>query len=150
MTPQPSPEEARAALADAAAKSAGVERRLESPWWYDLSLAAIMAGFVLSQAAPLPFNLFIVAGGLLALAYLVSLYKRRYGIWVSGYRAGRTRLVTICLAVLCGGAVIAAAIAKLAYGAAWVAFAGAAFAFIAVLVGSRLWIAAYRAETGTR
>jgi len=62
-----------------------------------LAFAAILGGYVASSAAP-PIPQMVIEGLLLAGVGLVILWdRRRTGMFINGYRAGRTRMITVGL-----------------------------------------------------
>lgn len=144
------PNQAREILRDAETRSAAAARRLpETAWWFELSWLAIIAGLVFSAAVPRPFDILLLAGLIFGLGAIVRLYRRRYGVWVSGYRTGKTRYVTIALSMIIVCAILGTRAAYNHYGLFWIVPAGAAVAVLAGVVFGRLWMAAYRSETGT-
>lgn len=145
------PNQAREALRDAEMKTAAAAGRLpETAWWFELSWLAIIAGLVFSAAVPRPFDILLLAGLIFALGTIVHLYRKRYGVWVSGYRPGKTRYVTIALTVIIACAVLGTRALYNHYGLFWIVPAGAAVAVLAGVIFGRLWMAAYRSETGAR
>lgn len=77
-----------ALLAIANARSSAAERVL-TPWWYHPVLGLLVAGFVLIYALGSPA---VMAAGIAVyfagIAVLVGLYRRKAGVWVSGFQAG--------------------------------------------------------------
>jgi hypothetical protein len=97
----PSPAEARAALADLRAVDAGLAERVVTPAWYHPTLGAIVAAIVCTQAIGSPVRLVFLPMALFALPLLVVVYRRRYGVWVSGPAGPQSRrLQQVLLAVL--------------------------------------------------
>ena len=72
----------------AAARRAAADR-LVTPWWYHPVLGALFAGYAVSIALG---NAWVLLGGIVVffagLALLVSAYRRKTGIWLSGFQAG--------------------------------------------------------------
>lgn len=139
-------EDALRMLAEVEAANADMAERAKAPVWYHPALGVLMGGLAAIQAAPLPlqYGYFLVAG--LGVWLLVKAYVRKTGMWVYGYRAGRTRIVAVVLATLTG---------------AMVAYSGYAFHFkhlttapliagvliaIAATIGGFVWEAAFRAD----
>jgi hypothetical protein len=90
-------EEARAAL-DA---KQGVEQRLADvtlcPPWRHAAFALVMAALVGQSGVPLAWRFVVLPLALLAIALIVQSDRRRLGIFINGYRRGRTRLVVFPL-----------------------------------------------------
>lgn len=144
-----SPTQAREILRDAETKSAAAAGRLpEKAWWFELSWLAIIAGLVFTAAVPEPYDILLLAGLIVGLGAIVRQYRKRYGVWVSGYRAGKTRYVTVILSAILVAAILGTRSAYDHTGAFWIVPAGAVLAVLAAFVFGRLWMAAYRSETG--
>jgi hypothetical protein len=87
--------EGQEALEQIAAANREMADRVRAPGWYSWSLSLMMGGLVAMQEAPVTWLLAYEATFFGALAVLVSAYKRRRGVWIPGYRAGRTRWVAV-------------------------------------------------------
>lgn len=61
------------------------------------AFAALMGGMVASTAVPFPFRFALLAGLFAAIAWIVRWDRRRMGMFINGYRAGRTRWVTAAM-----------------------------------------------------
>lgn len=76
-----------ASLAAVAAARRAAADRLGTPWWYHPVLGALFAGYAVAIALG---NAWVLLGGLVAffagLALLVSAYRRKTGIWLSGHQ----------------------------------------------------------------
>ncbi|MDF1703848.1 MAG: hypothetical protein P1U38_03675 [Aeromicrobium sp.] len=72
----------------AAARCAAADR-LVTPWWYHPVLGALFAGYAVSIALG---DTWVLLGGIVVffagLALLVSAYRRKTGIWLSGHQNG--------------------------------------------------------------
>jgi len=83
---------AAAQLASLQADREGLADRAMQPWWYDAVLGLMTAGFFASYSLAFPW---VPMGAFVAYAigmrWLVSVYRRRTGTWVSGDRPGATR-----------------------------------------------------------
>lgn len=141
--------QAREALADARARSRSAAGRLpESVPWFEAIWLAYIAGLVLSMALPMPFNLLVIFALLFGLSKAVSAYQERYGVWVSGFRPGRTRVIAVALGVVLLAILMIVWFYRQRYGLVWPAFPAAAVAVGASFVIGRMWMRAYRRETG--
>jgi hypothetical protein len=94
------PDDALETLAAAAA----ARRRLALaqaawPWSRHAAFAGLLAALAAAQALPLPFNVVADGGIAFAAAGVAALDRRRRGVFVNGWRAGRTQGVAL-LAVL--------------------------------------------------
>ncbi len=69
----------------------------ETPPSRHLAFAALMGALVASPAAPFPFRIVILVGIFAAIAWIIRWDRRRMGMFVNGYRAGKTRRVTAAL-----------------------------------------------------
>ncbi|WP_417495673.1 hypothetical protein [Maricaulis sp.] len=149
MTEEISPDDAARAIDAAKQASATSAGKVVAPIWFDLALSSIIAGMVLVLALPIPFlnlaQLFLFG----ALGLTVWLYRRRYGVWVSGWRAGKTRLIALSLFVLYLGILGVSLYSFHVLHLFWPMLVGAGVMFILAMIGSRIWMATYRAETGT-
>lgn len=87
--------EGRTALDQIAQANREMADRIKGPGWYGWSLSLMLGGLVAVQEAPLLAVFGYEAFFLVALALLVRAYRRRTGIWIPGYRAGRTRWVML-------------------------------------------------------
>ena len=90
------------ALNQIAAANREMADRVRAPGWYSWSLSLGMGGLLAVQEFPVVVVFAYEAVFLLGLAALVTAYRRTSGVWIPGYRAGRTRWVA-----LGGGAVYA-------------------------------------------
>lgn len=92
------------ALNQIAAANREMADRVKAPGWYNWSLSLGLGGLAAVQEAPVAVIFGYEAAFLILVAVLVRAYRRQRGVWIPGYRAGRTRWVAI------GGAVFYAAI----------------------------------------
>lgn len=106
----PSPAEARAALADLRADDAALAERVVTPAWYHPVLGAIVAAITCTQAIGSHARLIFLPIALFALPLLVVVYRRRYGVWLSGPTGPRSqriqRALMVVLLLVFGGAVL--------------------------------------------
>lgn len=141
--------QAREALADAQARSSSAAGRLpESAPWFDALWLGYIGGLVLSMALPTPFNLLAIFALVFGLGKAVRVYQKRYGVWVSGFRRGRTRVIAIALSLVLSAIMLAVWHFKSQYGLVWPVFPAAVVAMGAGFVLGRMWMRAYRRETG--
>lgn len=69
----------------------------ETPPLRHAAFAALMGALVASPAVPFPFRFLVLVAIFAAVAWIVRWDRRRMGIFVNGYRAGKTRWVTAAL-----------------------------------------------------
>ncbi|MFZ5747124.1 MAG: hypothetical protein ACOY45_05630 [Pseudomonadota bacterium] len=148
MEPEPlRPEDARAALDSIDEARRELARKATAyPVWRHAAFAAIMATLVLSQGFGLPLQIVLLLAALVATALLVADDRRRYGVFINGYRMGRTLPVTIVLLfdMLCALAFeFYARVAGLSLAAK---LGIAVVAFLVALWTSYAWNRAYRRE----
>ena len=94
-------QEAHAALAAKQAAERSIAQLSLCPPWRHAAFAGIMAALVVSPALPLQWRFADVALALLAVALVARSDRRRLGMFINGYRRGRTRWITFpMLAVL--------------------------------------------------
>jgi hypothetical protein len=92
--------ESREALEQIAAANREMADRVKAPGWYNWSLSLGLGGLVAMMEAPIAWLLVYEAAFFVGLALLVSAYRRRSGVWIPGYRAGRTRWVAFGAAAI--------------------------------------------------
>lgn len=127
-------------------KAAG--RLPESASWYDTLWLVYIGGLVLSMALPTPINFLAIALLLFGLIKAMNLYQERYGVWVSGFRPGKTRVISAVLAVLLIVTLLAVSYFRHQQGLIWPAFPAAVIAMSLSYVLARMWMRAYRREIG--
>lgn len=129
---------ARAALTGLNVDGARLAERIVTPRWYHPTLGAIVGAFVISMVLPVTFAAILVALGVVALAVLVGVYSRRYGVSVSQPAGTGTRRI---LAVIVGVFILAFAsglVIRVVEAAPWWAVLPAAVAAAStILLGLR-------------
>lgn len=111
-----------------------------------MAFAGLLGGITASQAAPVPWTLVIEGAMMAGVALVVMWDRRRTGMFINGYRAGRTRPLTftllgVTLALLAVGLWL-----KTSLGLIWGPVAcGVATALIAYYA-SRWWQRIYKRE----
>jgi len=84
-------------LAEVRAANAELARRAVAPLWYHPTLGLLCGGAVAIQAAPIGARLVYMLAFALGLILLVKAYRRKTGLWVSGFRPGRTLWLTVSM-----------------------------------------------------
>jgi hypothetical protein len=116
------------------------------PLWRHAAFAAVMAALVLGQGFGQPWSLLLMVFPMAAVAWLVTDDRKRYGVFVNGYRKGRTLPLTLTLVALMLGAMGAEIYAR-SYGLGLlVKFGIAGFAFVVALAMSLWWTRVYDRE----
>ncbi len=123
-------------------------KRAKAPVWYHYALGLLVGGLAAVQAAGIPWNIayYVVYG--LGLWLIVWGYRRHTGMWIPGYRAGRTRWVAFSLAALVGTIFLAAVIIARRTGAPEVYLIAGALLAVVTTVGGYVWEAAFRRDLG--
>lgn len=133
-------------LAEVEAAGADLAERARAPTWYHPALGLLMGGLAAVQAAPLvwQYAYFPVFG--IGVWLLVKAYIRKTGMWIYGYRAGRTRIVAVGLAAFTGLTMLTSAwLFHFKHLTAAPLVASAAIAVVATIAGF-VWEAAFRAD----
>ena len=141
------PIEARAALDSMKA----AERELalsgpEYPLWRHAAFAAVMAAIVLSQGFAQPWQALLFVPAMAGVAWLVVDDRKRYGLFVNGYRKGRTLPLTLALVGLAIAAMGGELYARFHDLGVAVKLGIAGGTFVAVLAGSLWWTRIYDRE----
>jgi hypothetical protein len=122
--------------------------RAEAPGWYHVTLGLLVGGLVAVQEAPVLWRFIYFVPYGIGLLLLVRAYKRHTGLWIPGYRAGRTRWVAM------GGALLTVALMLLAGWANLEGHLQGAYLVSGVLVAAvvtatgYIWHWAYRRDLG--
>lgn len=139
-------EDARRMLAEVEAANADLAERAKAPTWYHPALGLLIGGLIAVQALPIPFMVAFYVVYVAGLGLLVRAYKRHTGMWINGYRAGRTRWVAVGLAALAtlGGLISLWLVRERGLTLAPLAFGG--LIAVIVTIGGFVWEAAFRAD----
>jgi len=141
-------DDAQRALAALGETRRRMANRAHWPLRRHIAFGVLIGAMVASYALPLPLQMLVVAGALVATGLLVAADRRRDGFFVNGYRAGRTRRVALLYLSVALAGLVAAIVAKEGYGLVWMPLAvGAVLAVIGTL-SSLAWERAYRADLG--
>lgn len=141
------PMEAQAALDSMAeAQRELAESGPKYPLWRHAAFAAVMATLVLGQGFDQPWQLLMLVFPMAAVAWLVADDRKRYGVFVNGYRKGRTLPVTLALVALMLGAMGGEIYARFNDVGLGVKLGIAGFAFVVALLMSLWWTRIYDRE----
>ena len=140
--------EARAALA----AKGDAERQLAAaatcPPWRHALFGAVMATLVALPVVALPYRFVGLALVFVAIILIVRADRRRMGMFVNGYRRGKTLFVALPLAAIDVGLYLASVHQSENGGTAAVSLALAAVAFLVSVIGSIVWQRVFVAELG--
>lgn len=90
-------EDARRALDAKAAAERDLARISLCPPWRHAAFAGVMAALVVNPAVPISLRFVVLSCAFAAIAIIVRSDRRRLGVFINGYRRGRTRLITFPL-----------------------------------------------------
>jgi hypothetical protein len=143
-----SPAEARAALDKIGATRARIGAVGLCPPWRHAAFGLVMSLLILGLGFPIATQVacMVLAMGLLVVIVLHD--RRRYGMFINGYRKGATRRVTAALLVAMLALIFAQLRLREQGVEAWVPFAVAGLAFLAAVAGSVWWARVFRREMG--
>ncbi|MCL5255988.1 MAG: hypothetical protein M1363_07700, partial [Gammaproteobacteria bacterium] len=92
-------EAAVAALNLVKEKKKSIVKHLHVPWWQDPVIGLLMAILVIHHAAPMPFDIIIVAVGCIGMVLVLRHYTNQ-ALWVSGWRKGKTRKLSYAFFII--------------------------------------------------
>lgn len=139
--------EARAALDEMdAARRALAQTGPAYPLWRHAAFAAAIAVMVAGQGFGPKLAIPMLVAAIAGIAWLTTDDRKRYGLFVSGYRWGRTLPLTLGLVVVMLGAMAAEIHARSAGLSITVKLAIAAGAFVIAFATSLLWTRLYQRE----
>jgi hypothetical protein len=141
-------EEARAALAAKTIAEQELARIGTCPPWRHAAFAVLETALVIAPLVPIAGRFAIFAGLLVGTLLIVRSDRRRMGVFINGYRRGRTRLVIAPLVVAILGLYILSSFAALEWHMPWISLVCAAITFPACYVGSMVWQSVFRRELG--
>lgn len=143
----PNAAEAREALSRIDASRAQLARAANCPPERHLAFAAVMGGWALTPLAG-PYQIVALAPLLLAVALIVQWDRRRMGMFVNGYRRGRTRYVIAAMLLLVLPLYLASVYSAFEAKLVWPSIALAAAVAVIAYFGSTVWQRVFRRELG--
>ena len=141
---EPTPEQSLAALHTARTRLALAQAHW--PWSRHAAFAALIAALAAVQGAPLPFNVLGDALICCGAAVIMSTDRKRRGVFVNGWRAGRTLPLTLAVVALTVALGLLGLWLSRERGFAWAPLAIGAVLFPVGLLFSKAWEAIYRRE----
>lgn len=132
--------EAAAALAGVRGAEARLADQIgECPPWRHAAFGLVMALLTAGLALPLPFQSACTVAALLMIVLLVQHDRRRYGVFINGYRRGKTLPFTLLLLAGALGLMFAQMYAREQALSAWASAGIAAAAFLFATGASVVW-----------
>lgn len=129
-----------------------IERQLAKaatcPPWRHLVFAGMMAALVATPVLELPFRMAALALIFVCIGLVVQSDRKRLGMFINGYRRGRTRLVTFPMLVIDLLLYAASVYFAEQTGKETMSLLLAVAAFLVSLVGSILWQRVFARELG--
>jgi hypothetical protein len=141
-------EEARAALAAKTLAERDLARLGTCPPWRHAVFAALETALVASPLVPMAARFAILAGLFLGIFLIVRSDRRRLGVFINGYRRGRTRLVVLPILLGVLGMYTLSFVAVLDWHKPWISVVCACVTFPACYLGSVVWQQVFRRELG--
>ena len=137
-------EAAQAALSMVNQQKKAIAKHLHVPWWQGPLIGLCMALFVVSHAAPTPFNLLVVAVGCFGVFFMLRQYTNQQ-VWVSGWRKGKTRSLSVVFFTVY---LIHYFVSMWLFsrGHNWIIPASATSIFIIAILYGHIWMAVWRKE----
>jgi Na+-transporting NADH:ubiquinone oxidoreductase subunit NqrB len=131
-----------------AAANRRMVEQAKAPGWYHWVLGVLMGGLCAADELPMPWPAAYIPVALGGLVWLIRAYRRRTGMWIPGYRAGRTRWVAFSSAALVGLIFLAAIVISRRTGLHGVYLAGGVLIALAAVLRGHAWEKAYRRDLG--
>jgi len=141
-------EQARLALMAKGAAEQDLARLATCPPWRHAVFAGMMAALVATPAVPLALRFVLLALIFAAIALVVQSDRRRLGVFVNGYRRGKTRLVALPMLALILLLYAASCYSALDRGQPMISLALAAASFVIGYIGSMIWQRVFVRELG--
>lgn len=142
----PSPADAARMLAEVDAARTDMARRAVAPVWYHPALGLLIGGLVAVQGQSLWIIGPYYAVFLLGLMGLVHAYRAHTGVWINGYRKGRTMVVAVGLAALVTTIMLGSAWLSRERGLAVAPVIGGLLVALLTTGGGFVWEMAYRRD----
>lgn len=137
-------EEARRSLDSIRGSGKRIVDQLHVPWWHDPLLGLCLALLVMHHGFPTPLDILSVVLGCLGVFFVLHNYTHQK-VWVSGWRKGKTEVVSYIFFVVYL-IVFAASYYFNWKGYTWVVPLSGAFIFVALMIFGRVWMAVWRKE----
>lgn len=116
------------------------------PWSRHAAFAVLLGGLAAAQALPLPFNVIADVGLAIAASGVAAMDRRRNGVFVNGWRKGRTLWIALLCMALGVGFGLFGLWLSVERGLVWAPVALGVALFPLGLAASKLWEHVYRRE----
>lgn len=143
MTQDPNPHEALASI-QAARESVG--RDLDYPVSWDMLYGLVMALLVGGQGLPTLWASLTFVVAMLGVVLSMQWWRKHYGWWVNGYSPRKARWVAFGMVAFILPLMGLSLWTRLGDGPWWLPLLAAGLAWIAAVVGGRLWLHVWRKE----
>jgi len=143
-----SPAEARAALDSIGATRAQIAAVSLCPPWRHAAFGAVMSLLILGLGFPLAVQVACLCLAMGLMVVIVVHDRRRYGMFINGYRRGATRPITAALLVAMMALIVVQIRLREQGVESWVPVAVASVAFVVAVAGSVWWARVFRREMG--
>jgi hypothetical protein len=140
-------EEAQAALAAKGSAEQNLARAAVCPPWRHAVFGLVMGSLVATPALPLPLRLAAMVLILIGIGLIVRSDRRRMGMFVNGYRRGKTLIVSLAMLAIVLALYLFSARAGVSGDQVTPLLLGAA-AFVVSVTGSIIWQRVFVAELG--
>jgi cobalamin synthase len=114
------------------------------------AFAAIVAALVVTPTLPLPMRFVALALIFAGIFLVVQWDKRRLGVFINGYRRGKTRMIAFPLVAIILGLYFASYYFSMSQKEPGISIALAAVAFLIAYLGSLLWQRVFVSELSAR
>ncbi len=141
-------DQARAALAAKGTAEQELARLALCPPWRHAAFAGVVATLVVAPAVSLPLRFGVLAAVFASIFLIVRSDRRRLGVFINGYRRGRTRLVTFPMLGIILGLYIGSLYCSEELGRPKLSIIFSVAAFAIGYLGSALWQKVFVRELG--
>ncbi|MGX7894552.1 hypothetical protein [Tsuneonella sp. HG222] len=143
---QPTASEAAAALAAASATRASLAHLTDCPPWRHAAFGLVMGLLVTGIGLPQPWQVATMVVSMAGVIWLKKWDERRYGVFVNGYRRGKTLPLTVALTAALLALIVIQVRLRAAGAPLPTAFAIGCAAFLVATSASVLWSRIFRRE----
>ena len=116
------------------------------PPWRHAAFGAVMSLLILGLGFSLAVQTVCMVVAMAGVAWIAAYDRRRYGVFINGYRRGATRPVVAVLLLGMMALIMVQIYFREQAAQAWVPFAVAAAAFVFAVAGSVWWSRVFRRE----
>jgi|SRR5665213_172402 len=122
--------------------------RAKGPAWLSWALAGLTGGLLAVQELPIAWVIGYEVAAVVSLGLLVAAYRKHTGMWIPGYRAGRTRWVAFGSAAIFVVIFLGSVWLKRELGLDGACLAGGVLLAVLTFAKCKAWQAAYRRDLG--